>query len=99
MNRPAKLGFSTISYDVPTCMEVRRLHLIRFPSEVALADIFAIVRLAVLQTHYIECLAPSSAATEPTAWIFRHRAYRELAGLMYEAEYLWNAAHDAGVPK
>jgi hypothetical protein len=52
----------------------------------------------VFHTHYIECPAPSSAATEPSAWIFRRKGYREFAALMYEAESLWNAVHYAGIP-
>ena len=37
-------------------MEVQRVRLIRFLSKVALADIFAIPWLAVLQAHYTKCL-------------------------------------------
>jgi hypothetical protein len=57
MNQPARPdSFDDLLAEVTTFMEVQRLHLIGFLSEVALADIFAIARLAVFQTHYIECL-------------------------------------------
>jgi hypothetical protein len=37
-------------------MKVQCLRLIHFLGEVSLADLFAVARLAVFQTHYIECL-------------------------------------------
>ena len=37
-------------------MEVQRIRLVRFLSEVALADIFSIAWLAVFQTHDSKCV-------------------------------------------